>query len=162
MTMHGQTIIEQSGVTRVSLKLWKLTRPLFSTFTDAYCTFRSGFRRYQLEEETRRGDYTPIGQDRPRLILVDDSGAELWLSGCAAGYTGEGAAGTGYVLQTEGFDPGHVDLVPFSDRLHVRKGRAEPQLHVRRDERYEIVAGTWSRHITDLTDSGYFKDVEAA
>jgi hypothetical protein len=50
----------------------------------------------------------------------------------------------------------------MSERLHVRKGRAEPELHVRREERYEIVVGTWSRHVTNLIDSGYFKDVREA
>jgi hypothetical protein len=158
--VYGQTIVEHSGITRLSLRVWRETRPLFGIFTDAYCTFTSGFRRFQLEAQNDDGAYVVLAADRPRLILADDSGSELWLGGCVSGYTGEGAAGTGFVLATEGFDPALVDLVPYAERLHVRKGYDEPLLFERHDGSPRIAAGTWSRHVANLAAADYFQGVE--
>ena len=157
--MYGQKLIEQSGVTRASLRTWRLTRPLFGEFVEAYCSFTSGFRCFQLGVETPAGDYTETDADSPGLVLLDEHGGELWLSGCGSGYTGEGAAGTGYVLYREGFDHAHIDLVPHMENLHIRKGLAEPLLAVRRSENVRSRT-TWARHISELIGSGYFRDVD--
>ena len=160
--MYGQTLIEHSGVTRVSLRTWKMTRPLYGEFTEALCSRTWAFRRYDLAvQRTVDGEYLPkSATDGPGLVLIDESGSELWLSGCMSGYGGEGVAGTGYILRAEGFSPAHIDLVPDAKLLHLRKGQAEPLVHRAADE--EVTRDrSWSRHIEDLLASGYFKDIEA-
>ncbi|PRY24023.1 hypothetical protein [Pseudosporangium ferrugineum] len=163
--MHGQKLIEHSDITRVSLRTWKLTRSMFGEFVEAHCSRSGGFRNYQLDAWLNdANDYVPLtrhGGDSPTLVLIDDSGSELWLGGCASGYSGEGVSGAGYILRSEGFSSAHIDLLPHAKLLHLRKDQAEPLAHREADERPQV-REPWSQHIERLIATGYFRDVEAA
>lgn len=162
--MHGQKLIEYSDITRVSLRTWKLTRPMFGEFVEAYVSRGGGFRNYQLGAwNDSVNDYVPLTPrkgDSPTLVLVADDTSELWLGGCASGYTGEGVAGAGYILYVEGFMPDHINLLPHADVLHLRKGEPAPLTHVAASDKPRLLE-PWSNHIERLIATGYFKDVEA-
>ena len=94
-------IFDTHGTTRRSLLLWRVTRPLFGDFREAKC----GDVNPRLElacdldlVHTRADPNFTYG-----LILRDDRSQELWLSGCSAGYGGEGPGGTETILEAEGF-----------------------------------------------------------
>ena len=157
--MYGQKLIDASGTTPVSLRTWRHTRPLFAKFVEAYCSYTSGFRHFRLGTETPGGDYTETDVVSPGLVLLDEHGSELWLSGCGSGYVGQGPAGAGYILYREGFDHAHVDLVPSMENLHIRKGLREPLLAVRRSE-LGYSTRPWALHIKSLIDTGYFEYVD--
>lgn len=160
--MHRHVLISHTDITRASLNVWKASRPLFGEFTEAYCSRTFGFRRYELGRgDLETGEELPIGTPGgPSMVLIDDQGSELWLSGCVAGYMGEGVSGTGYILRAEAFDPKHINLVPYADHLHVRKGTEVPLTFVERDEKPNYDR-TLFRHIEQLEAHGYFKDVQA-
>jgi hypothetical protein len=58
---------------------------------------------------------------------------ELWLSGCGAGYRGEGPSGAGYILLKEGFPHEQLRLVLTCEPLHLVKG-TEPRVAERKPD----------------------------
>jgi len=118
-------IRDAHGVTDSSLLLWRMTRRLFGDLREAEC-----------------GDLDPHSPDLTcdldllvpgtaidieyGLVLRDDRRQELWLSGCGAGYGGEGPGGTKTILEAEGFSAAHVALVEVYSAFHIRKDRDEP------------------------------------
>ncbi|WP_212825377.1 hypothetical protein [Polymorphospora rubra] len=159
-------MIDNSGITQCSLRTWRLTRSLFGDFQQAFCSFDGGWHRFLAESSVDDSDAIAGQWDQPGLVLRDQHGGELWLSGCASGYTGEGAAGAGYILRCEGFKPHQIDLISLCGRLHLRKSQSDPVVaEIRRESRKG--RGTvsaepkWSAHIESLVASGYFRDVDS-
>jgi hypothetical protein len=89
------------GITRRSLQAWGEHRQLFGTFIEA--------RVYASSDGAvidgrlcwwDKGILLPVA---PAMVLIDDQGNELWLSGTPCGYTGEGSGGAERILREEGF-----------------------------------------------------------
>lgn len=161
--MYRHVLISHSDTTRASLNVWKTSRPLFGEFIEVYCSRTYGLRRYELgREDLTTGEALPIGSPTgPSMVLIDEQGSELWLSGCLAGYMGEGPSATGYILRAEAFEPRHINLVPYADHLHLRKGIEAPLTFVECDEKRDY-GSTLFGHIEQLEAQGYFKGIQAA
>ncbi|WP_342045975.1 hypothetical protein [Bacillus sp. OTU530] len=81
------------GITRESISLYGKTKHNFSKFIEAKIDDRN-FQNPIINEDADRNDY---------LILVDDKGNQLHLTGCTCGYSGEGPRGTLEILNKSGF-----------------------------------------------------------
>lgn len=166
--MYAHTLIDVSGITRCSLHAWKKSRSLFGTFNEVFVGFTgTGHRYLTASPKDDPSSDAARNWDSASLVLRDEVGSELWLDGCKSGYTGEGAAGTGYILHKEGFPAELVDLVPLCGLLHLRRGSESPvtaqfrrkPIEARGNRPAEI---RWSQHIQHLIANGYFDDFEEA
>jgi hypothetical protein len=89
---------DDGGSTSESLHIWKENRHLFGVFTEARVYSRGDgalidgrlFKKHRLASP-------------PSMILVDDRGNELWLTGTPCGYVGTGSGGAATILHEEGF-----------------------------------------------------------
>lgn len=135
MKQQSLRIVDDSGITDRSIALWRLVRPVFGEFIEAevFDNEASGlaaaaqftFDLWALGSARLRTKGT--GPPAPRgLILRDDRGQELVLSGCRAGYSGTGAGGTEEVLTEEHFLPEHIALIPRFGYFHVSKASPTP------------------------------------
>jgi hypothetical protein len=119
-------LIEADGTTNGSVQAWKATRSMFGTFQEAIFPGPGSDRRYAWSAPNRKwADGNPDAWEPPRMVLRDERSNELWLSGCGAGYRGEGPEGAGYILLKEGFPHEQLRLVLTCERLHLVKG-SEP------------------------------------
>lgn len=85
---------EDRGVTIRSEQLFDKVKHLFSKFHTA----KVGHTSDEI--------HTDIEEERDYLVLIDNDGNELHLSGCTSGYTGTGPHGTLEVLNKSGFQIG--------------------------------------------------------
>ncbi|MFJ4192091.1 hypothetical protein [Kitasatospora sp. NPDC089509] len=115
--------------TTESLRFWRENRHRFGTFVEA--------RAYLSEDDVivdgRRFANTSHGPQyawpqSPKLVLIDDSGNELWLTACCAGYDGSGSGGTQDILVEEGFGTAEQIRPLVTDHLVLvlRKDRDQP------------------------------------
>jgi hypothetical protein len=84
-----------AGIIRRSLQAWSDNRGLFGTCAEAWVCARSDGA--VLDGRLCRVTDFPSA---PTMVLIDDRGHELWLSGALCGYSGEGPAGTEKILRT--------------------------------------------------------------
>lgn len=87
------------GATRQSVQVVNDNRHLFGTFVEARvyhgpdgALLDGRFSRWRVDLP-----------DAPAMVLIDDRGNELWLSGTPCGYTGQGPGGAEELLLQEGF-----------------------------------------------------------
>jgi hypothetical protein len=122
MALAPLRIVDNCENTFESISVWRKTRPLFGVFREAYCNEApTGQAAYGLDLWTANCG----GPFKGGLVLLDDRGQELWLSGCKAGYDGTGPSGTAEILEAEAFT--HYVELPFQYRtFHVTKDRDEP------------------------------------
>ncbi|SFC51960.1 hypothetical protein [Bacillus sp. UNCCL81] len=90
------------GNTFLSLELFAEVKELFGKFERAvicdknsYISDLTTIQRTMQKINEQHNDY---------LVLIDDSGNQLHLTGCKSGYTGTGARGTFELLADLGFD----------------------------------------------------------
>jgi hypothetical protein len=100
---------------------------MFAEFIEAKCG------TFNFKDNSR---YAPdlwlspvIAQDFTGLILIDNHGRELWLSGCQAGYGGTGPDGTWHVMESEQFPRVHLEVTQNYGQFHIKKDLGEP-LHM--------------------------------
>jgi hypothetical protein len=92
------------GITRHSLLLWRVTRPLFGDFREAQCGDIDA--RLNLRSDLDLVTAGSLVDFTYGLVLRDDRSQELWLSGCSAGYGGEGPRGTETIPRSRRILPG--------------------------------------------------------
>jgi hypothetical protein len=124
VTVRAMELIESSGSTAHSLRAWEATRGIFGTFQEAILARPGrGDRRYAVSGPGfawNEGDADAWLS--PGMVLRDERGSELWLSGCPAGYHGTGPWSAVYILLKEGFPHEQLRLVFACDPLHLVKG----------------------------------------
>jgi hypothetical protein len=175
-SIHRQRIVDILEIPRSSLMLWRATRPLFGGFTEAICYWQgdSQYRYAAVDPSHPNHEDHPIDStfiNTPGLILIDEHGNDLWLSGCGCGYTGEGPTATAYILFHEGFSEDHINrFIPHCASFHLVKdesepaaviflpGHAEPR-PVRRKRPMMEEPPEIADHVRDLETHGYFDDV---
>jgi hypothetical protein len=100
-----------AGITVGSVEVWENNRGLFGTFVEA--------RVYAYSDgamiDGRLCRWRIDRPDAPKMVLIDDQGNELWLSGTPCGYGGQGAGGAVRILRQEGF--GDVAETVYDTRL---------------------------------------------
>ncbi|WP_332629172.1 hypothetical protein [Halalkalibacter flavus] len=92
------------GVTHKSEDLFNAVKDLFGEFVNAkVCSGTEGKMEYDNVLKAKR-----VFEDEDRyLVLIDDAGNQLHLTGCSCGYAGTGPHGTHKILNELGFD---IDL----------------------------------------------------
>jgi hypothetical protein len=99
------------SITSKSRQVWEDQRHLFGTFIEA---------RVYARWDGAVIDGRLFGGNRelavpPSMVLIDEAGNELWLSGMACGYAGTGPGGAAVILQAEGF--GEISEEVLSERF---------------------------------------------
>lgn len=108
----------------------KLIRQLLAPVVEAFIFFK--------EEDSKRKGFPPYWQAErqglhdsgfayyPTLVLRNDRGGEMRLSGCNCGYGGTGPLGTEEILRSEGFPEHLIDLVATHSILHLHREYDSP------------------------------------
>jgi hypothetical protein len=107
------------GITVDSLATWRDNRELFGRFIEARVYWRS-------DGALIDGRFCLWGGDElhpapPSMVLIDDRGNELWLSGMTCSYSGEGPAGAETVLRGEQFGDAANAVFKYVARVILRK-----------------------------------------
>ena len=137
---------------------------MFGTFQEAILArHEGGDRRYALSGpgfESDEGD--PNAWQPPGMVLRDEHGNELWLSGCFGGYRGTAPHGAGYILLKEGFPHEQIRLVLTCDLLHLAKGGA-PLVAKRNPDKSELAEDAhFVEQLLDAEANGYFQSLQEA
>jgi hypothetical protein len=102
---------DDRGSTEYSKQVWRENRDLFGRFVEAW-VYAPGDGplvdgRLFVPPSKRDGVWasppTEVWPSPPTMVLIDDRGNELWLTGTLCGYRGEGPRGAEFILQEEGF-----------------------------------------------------------
>jgi hypothetical protein len=136
---------------------------MFGTFQEAILARLGGDRRYALSGpgfERDVGD--PKAWQSPGMVLRDEHGNELWLSGCSGGYRGTGPMGAGYILLKEGFAQEQLRLVLTCDPLHLAKGSAPLVAERNPDKSESAEDADFVERLLDAEASGYFQSLQEA
>jgi len=106
------------GTTDYSLQIWKGNRHLFGVFTEARVYARGDGALIDGRLFKKNDLASP-----PSMVLVDDRGNELWLTGTPCGYVGTGSGGAATILNEEGFgDDSEVVIDERFVKVVLRKG----------------------------------------
>lgn len=133
-------VVQHGGVTRESLALWDLLRESVPPVTEAWIGMSpEAFTFDPVHQDGREGLADLVRGTQwvfHGLALAFEhhpedprwSGGMLFLSGCSAGYGGEGPRGTEQVLREAGFPDDHAALAYEYDILHLVSGEVTPRV----------------------------------
>lgn len=116
---------DNQGSTEYSKQVWRDTRDLFGKFVEARVYARGDGPlvdgRIFVPPSKRDGIWASppkeVWPSPPTMVLIDDRGNELWLTGTLCGYPGEGPTGAEFILREEGFG---ADAEAVSDERFVK------------------------------------------
>lgn len=116
---------DDRGSTEYSKQVWRENRDLFGRFVEArvYARGDGPLVDGRLFVPPPRGGGVWASPPRevwpspPTMVLIDERGNELWLTGTLCGYPGEGPRGAGFILREEGFG---ADAQAVSDERFVK------------------------------------------
>jgi hypothetical protein len=92
---------------------WRNNRKLFGNFVEArvYSQSDGGL----IDGRRSRWSDDVMYPESPKMVLIDDQGNELWLSGTPCGYVGQGSSGAEKILREEQF--GDAAEAVFDERF---------------------------------------------